>query len=315
MADDRRPLDRFDELAGLYLEGAATDKDAAELADLARGNPELRRALGRLFMQHGTLAWILRGGPQQRSGAEPPFRASRLRGAGVAIALAASLLITVIIIRTAPGGGTGQVDRTTAQTGDRTLSFQDGVSPRASYAGTRDSRLLDKDPSENRGADPILEVEGSSEPGGRPTLLRWDLGEIPPGSEIVSAEFSITVISVSRERVYEVYALARPWSESEVTWRDSAAGRPWQVAGAKGSEDHGAATLARFTPKRGALTVKLEGPGLDAVRSWVDRPVANYGLLLSATDRGGEFYAHSREAELPATRPKLTITYRSHASK
>jgi hypothetical protein len=298
--------DRFDELAGLYLEGAATEKDIAELTELARATPERRRALARLLMQHGSLAWILRGAPGKQA---VPRATGRFRAAWIAIPIAASLLVTALVIKYAPGGGAPS----SADRAPRTLSFQDGVSPGASYSGTRDARLTDKDPSENRGADPILEVEGSSEPGGRPTLLRWDVREIPAGSEVVSAEVTITVTSVSRDRAYDVYACARPWVEEEVTWSRYAAGLPWEAPGGKGAADRGAMPLGRFTPKRGAVTFSLGEPGLRAVQSWVDRPAENYGIILLATERTGEFYAHSREAEPPAGRPKLTITYRPPA--
>jgi len=322
VADPVSPEDRFTELASRYLDGAANEAEVSELTGMVRGNPERRKVLARLFLQHGSLAWVLReaakGGSVATSvpGLGEPTPGRRRWPAWILIPLAASLVITALIIRYAPPfqNDAENIAPAPAATSPRTVAFQDGVSPTTSYAGTRDARISDKDPSENRGADPILEVEGSPEAGGRPTLLQWDLREIPAGTRILSVEIGITVTSVSRDRAYEAYAVTQPWNESEVTWLEYADGRRWELPGGKGPRDHAAVPLLRFTPRRGTQSMALTGPGIEAVQSWVDRPESNHGMILLTTDRSGEFYAHSREWDVATARPKLTVTYRPRAN-
>jgi hypothetical protein len=298
--------DRFEELVSRYLDGTAGEAEVGELAGMLRGNPDRMRLLARLFVQHGTLAWIHRGAGA--SGLPLPGMTSRtrVRPRWIAIPLAASLLVTFLVVRYSPSGGPPGPANAIL----RSLSFQDGASPSPSYAGTRDVRLSNKDVTENRGSDSFIEVESSSEPGGRPTLLQWDLREIPAGSSVVSVSITLAFASVSREQEYVVHAMKRPWIENEATWLDYAAGKPWSVAGGKGPDDRGSETLALFTPRRGASTFDLTPEGVAVVQSWIDLPASNRGFIVLSTGSQGEFYAHSRESEMASSRPKLSVTFR-----
>lgn len=292
-------MERLEELLSAYLEDSATPAQVAELAGMLRGNPEGQRLAARLFVQHGTLAWILRG-----AGASIPSRREhpRLRAWWIGIPVAASLMLTFFMVRHSPGG---PVDR-----GPQTLRFQDGT---AGYSGTRDTRLSDKDRTVSRGTDGFIEVESSTEPGGKPTLIRWDLREIPAGSRVLSASITLHIASLSRDEVYAVHALRRPWVEDEATWMEYAAGKSWAVPGGKGSEDYDAAVLARFRPTKGSFTFELGNEGVARLQSWIDSPGSNQGFILVCTASQGEFYAHSREADAAATRPALSITFRPPA--
>jgi len=227
--------------------------------------------------------------------------------------LVACLLLTLAIIRYAPLGiqPTTQVPPSPAPakaTEELTLSFQDGVLPSKDYQGTRDTRLRERDASEDHGSEDVLEVDGES--GGRPALLQWDLRQIPPGSRLISASLTLTITSVSRDREYEVFALSRPWIESQANWVEYSPGRKWEIPGGKGSKDRGAQVLARFRPQQGTLVIPLNGMGLTAVQRWINSTDTNHGLLLQGLDPAGEFSFRSRETGLPIDRPKLTVSYR-----
>jgi hypothetical protein len=150
-------------------------------------------------------------------------------------------------------------------------------------------------------------VEGES--GGRPSLLKFDLRAIPPGSRVISATLDLTITAVSRERQCEAYMVSRPWVESQATWIEFSAGRRWEVSGARGSQDRGMQLLARFSPVRGVVSVPLTDAGIAAVQRWINSDGANHGLLLQTTDRASEFTFHSREAGTASLRPKFTVNF------
>lgn len=303
MAGPVAPEDRFEELLSAYLDGSAGEADVGELTGMLRGSPGRQRLAARLFLQHGALAWILRAGGSSAS-ALPGAPRRRVRPWWIAVPVAASLLVTLFVARWSPGPG---------DTGLRTLEFQDGASPGNSYAGTRDARLSDKDLAVNRGSDSFIEVESSGDPGGKPTLLRWDLREIPAGSRVATVTIRLNMASVSREEAYVVHELRRPWVEREATWLEFAAGKPWGAPGAKGPDDRGPAVLARFVAARGPFAFDLNPEGVAAVQRWVEAPDSNHGFIFLSTAAQGEFYAHSREAEPPSIRPKIAVTFRTPA--
>lgn len=310
------------ELASRFLDGAATEEELESLDIIVKSDSRALETLAELLHQHGTLAWTQRGRASFREGIPPgasPVTAGNYkdppphRAWWIAIPLAACLLLTLAIIRYAPGGllTTPKVNPPVVPAVGPdflTVSFQDGVSPSREYGGTRDTMLVERDSSRKMGSERVLEVDGES--GGRPALLRWDLREIPPGSRLVSASLTLTVTSITGDQEYESYAVLRPWIESQATWIESSSSRRWEVPGGKGVQDKGTRVLARFKPVRGAVTVPLNEAGLTAVQRWVNSTDSNFGLLLQATDLAGEFSFHSRESETPSHRPRLTVSYR-----
>ncbi len=316
------PLDPgFMELASRFLDGVASEEELESLDAMVGKDPHARRTLAELLNQHGTLAWTQRSRASWKEGA-PSFPAQQQetgrpatsrRGWWVAIPLAACLLLTFAIIRYAPSGNQispGPLPSgTPALTAEpRVVGFQDGISPSKDYQGTRDVRLVDRDPAENRGSEPFLEVDKEGEHEGRPALLKWDLRLIPPGSRLISVSLEITVTDVSREREVVATAVSRRWEEMQATWLEYAAGRRWEAPGGKGSQDRDSRVLARFKPTRGTLSIPFNETGLAAVQRWVNSPDTNRGFLLEMADRG-EFTFDSRESSTAAHRPRLTVTY------
>jgi hypothetical protein len=188
-----------------------------------------------------------------------------------------------------------------------TKSFQDGVAPTSSYAGTRDTKIRSGSPTTNYGSSTVLEADGSPDDG---VLIKWDLSAIPAGSVVSSASITLTVTNAT-SHTYEIYSLKRNWVESQATWRSYASGLAWQVAGAQGSNDRGTTVLGSVTASAtGAKTVSLNASGVAAVQSWVNTPSSNYGIVIqdyAGASDGVDFY--SSEDGTAARRPRLTVTY------
>ncbi|HYE99730.1 MAG TPA: DNRLRE domain-containing protein [Planctomycetota bacterium] len=282
------------EVASRFLDGQATPQELERLADTVRGDGEARELLAELVAQHGATAWIVRGKTSFLCTPAP----RRTRAAWIAIPVAACLGIVGAVALLGPNPATPGASVTVA--------FQDGRAPDAAYEGTRDTRITDKTLDSMHGEDALLEVEGSDEPGGRPSLLRWDVSAVPRGSRVVSARVELSVRNTSQGMTCEIRAAERPWSEIEANWGQAAEGRPWQVLGARGAEDRGEKVLGSFTPARGTVAVELDAA---VVQRWVDDPSRNHGLVLTTRDRTSEFYFEAREVAKAERRPRLVVTY------
>ena len=194
-----------------------------------------------------------------------------------------------------------------------TLSFQDGVSPTPRYAGTSDVILVEnpKLAEKNTGVYNNLWVDGDTTNGDdRYAMLRWDLAGLPPRCTILTATIDLQVTNDSKGTTFDVYELKRDWVEKEATWKFFAAKSPWQTPGAQGAQDRGAGSLGVLAPRQaGAYTFKLNPDGVSVVQSWADAPASNHGLLIANPDNQDAIGFHSREASLPAHRPRLNITF------
>lgn len=193
-----------------------------------------------------------------------------------------------------------------------TMHFQDGVAPTSSYAGTRETTLVEAEPETNLGAATTLFVDGD-DPGGTgkdlSALIAWDLSAIPAGAVAESATITVDVKNKSGN-AYELYEVVRDWNEDEATWAEAATGTPWAGAGATGSADREAIVLGRLTATTlGAHSVPLNDAGLAVVQAWIDGARPNHGLIISdsAATNGLDFAA--RETDAATSRPKLTVIY------
>ena len=123
-------------------------------------------------------------------------------------------------------------------------------------------------------------------------------------TSISSASVTLTVTNSSTQ-TYQAYALKRAWAESEVTWNSYAAGRPWEVAGAKGSLDREATVAGTVTPSAtGERTFALSAA---VVQRWVDNPTTNQGIIVANATNTDGFDFYSRESSTSSQRPRLTL--------
>jgi hypothetical protein len=136
-------------------------------------------------------------------------------------------------------------------------------------------------------------------------LIEWDLSRIAPGTKVDSASVTLTVTDPSPE-TFEAYSLERPWAETEATWNASAAGEPWEVAGARGSLDRQAQLAGTITPSATEEQTFPLSP--EVVQRWVDDPASNQGIVLE-DDLGhwNGFAFYSGEADAEGLRPRLTV--------
>ena len=171
-----------------------------------------------------------------------------------------------------------------------------------------DARIMESFPTTKYGKAKQLGA-GGDEPRGsgkdKYGLLRWDLAGIAPGTKVSSASVTLTV-SNSSPQAYEAYALKRAWAESEVTWNSYAAGKSWEVAGAKGSLDREATVAGTLTPSStGERTFALSAA---VVQRWVDDPATNHGIIVADAANSDGFDFYSRESTTSSQRPRLAVT-------
>jgi hypothetical protein len=195
------------------------------------------------------------------------------------------------------------------------VAFQDGAAPAAAYAGTRDTNLCEPEATTVLGLNPELKVYSTRLRGrSAPALLAWDVAALPPGTTILSASVTLHVVkppgAECGEPLWTLYELRRPWAEEEATWTLSAAGKPWQIPGARGEGDRGGVALGVAAPAAGGpCIVPLNAAGIALVQAWVNKPAGNRGMILIDERSRGGTHAASRESPVPSQRPRLTIQY------
>jgi hypothetical protein len=193
-----------------------------------------------------------------------------------------------------------------------TASFQNGVSPSASYAGSKDTRIAEAAPAATAGSAVVLGADGDDPNGsGRDVsaLLQWNVTSIPRGSTVQAASITLDVVDPSGEG-YGLYGLRRAWSESQATWTSASSGVAWATAGAKGSADRSSTLLGTLSAtSTGLRTLTLNSSGIAQVQSWVNDPATNFGLIVAGAGAGDGVDFNSREFGTASRRPKLTVAY------
>jgi Glycosyl hydrolase family 71 len=182
-----------------------------------------------------------------------------------------------------------------------------------SVTSSVDTKISERAPTTTYGSATTLSVDGD-EPSNRGTdeyaLLRWDLSPIPAGSKVDSASVTLNVTNPSKD-TYLVYALERSWSEQTATWQLSATGSPWEVPGAKGSNDKEAQVAGSVVaPKVGKQSFALSAA---VVEGWIDDPTTNNGIIIADPMNRNGFDFSSSESAAAADRPQIRVTYTTGA--
>jgi hypothetical protein len=196
-----------------------------------------------------------------------------------------------------------------------TYSFQQGLSPEASYTGAADTYLNGLDGlNTNYGDGYELRLRYSES---KNVILRFDLARYIPRDAIVTdARLELYVYnrqySDTTTRV-GLYRVLRPWLEIQATWNVAAAGSPWQVPGCTGSSDRAGTALAVTTIAYTRDWRAWQDSQFTAlVQGWVSDPSTNLGLLLTAlpgTARQEWTLYSSQSVVVPGQRPKLMVTF------
>jgi hypothetical protein len=196
--------------------------------------------------------------------------------------------------------------------GAQSASFQDGVAPTSSYAGTRDAMIEEAHPDTNHGGDTSLSASGDTPAGSGNEnflLLKWDVSAIPANALVRSATLTVTV-SDKADQTYDFYELTRAWTESQVTWKRADSSTDWASNGADGSGDRNTTSLGSLrAAATGTYTVTLNAAGLDLVRRWVTTPASNQGLILANKDNDNRLELRSSEYSTKSARPNLMVTW------
>ncbi|WP_224245491.1 DUF3616 domain-containing protein [Hyalangium gracile] len=199
-----------------------------------------------------------------------------------------------------------------ALAGAQSTSFQDGLLPSSSYAGTRDSMIEEEHPSANHGGATSLSASGDTPAGSgneNYILLRWDVSSIPPNAIVRSASIVVTV-SDKADQTYDFYELTRSWTESQVTWQEADSSHDWDSNGADGPGDRSTTSLGFIrAAATGTYTVTLNARGVEAVQRWVGTPSSNHGVIIANKDNDNRLELRSSEYSTKSSRPKLTVTW------
>lgn len=208
-------------------------------------------------------------------------------------------------------GAPGSAAVTITDTGSAfTASFQNGVLPTSMYVGTTNTWISEMNADKNYGASNNVRIDGFDGNGmDRYGLIKWDVSSIPKGSLIQSVMITVDVTD-AHIGSYELYEMKRPWIQSAATWNTYSLTASWDLAGAKGALDHGTEVLGTFDAADvGLHTVELNSAGLALVQAWVDNPALNNGFIVNNPENWNSLSFLSTNAKIPATRPKMTVTY------
>ena len=223
----------------------------------------------------------------------------------LAAAVAASLC--------ACGGGGGPSGP--PQTYTETLTFQDGASPSPSYAGTRDTTLLQAIPTSVQGTATTLEASGplnvEDHDQAKVALVKWDTSAIEPGARVTSASvvFYVTGSPQMTDGI-TIRAASAPWDESQADWVNATDSASWAAAGGRGGADRADASLGMVVAlDPGEYNIALNDAGVAQVQDWIDHPETNHGFLLDADDTPQGFSFAARESLIPSSRPALTVSF------
>jgi hypothetical protein len=205
-----------------------------------------------------------------------------------------------------------------------TVVFRDGVSPDASYNGTRDALLKNGPTNDFRNRcygnvpfDTIGSVSLAGAPYERRLVLKMDLSAIADCAWVLSASLSLAFEAAPPESItVAMHRVLRPsytgtWIEGQngiqtgVSWLTVDGAESWFAEG--GDFESEPLSRARIA---GDTVVVFPVPSALA-RGWIDAPATNHGVLLrSASTTSGRFaLAHLREAFVPSLRPSFTVTY------
>lgn len=195
-----------------------------------------------------------------------------------------------------------------------TVSFQDGVSPTAGYAGTSDTYIWDTNPTTNYGSDAtiISDKAVGVETDQRKALLKFDLsaGNIPSNAVILGSRVDLYISQEGQG--WTMHQMLVNWDESS-TYNSLTGGvTPDDVEAAIPEDVRNGVNLDTIQSVTSRNNVYRPSYYLfPTVQGWVSGVLPNYGWIIIATDiTGGDGQQHaSSEAVTASQHPKLTLRY------
>jgi hypothetical protein len=222
--------------------------------------------------------------------------------AAIVIAAAAAIFISC----TGPKGSTGP-----AGANAFSITFQNGLSPSASYVGIVDTYIDSANATTKNYANNLYYVGyiASTSDSNR-EIIRADLTQlIPSNATVVKAYLTFTEAAGSGATfpVMKAYRLNQAWIQQFATWNLTGGG-PWTPAGG-GYDTSPVSDAVSFQNGNAELTFTLDN---NMVQSWLADPASNYGVII--IDQGenvldGLEYFYTSQAAVDYDRPKFTVYY------
>ena len=169
----------------------------------------------------------------------------------------------------------------------------------------KDAYIWEWQKNTNKGTDDETWVSRTSNNASL-SLLKFNMGEIPARSKILSATLSLHNRSGNNSDVpVTAHRITNPWNEDFVTWNDRDSGTAWDTAG--GDVDPAAIAITNVGPTR---FIRYEWDITSLVQGWTDGAYENYGVALATAMASsvGERFDTSDHAD-PTRHPRLSITY------
>lgn len=150
------------------------------------------------------------------------------------------------------------------------------------------------------------------------SLIQFDVGTLPKGAKVMSAQLNLHLSSVWNETPtsIQLFEAGNIWEENRATWNRRTLGALWSAKGG----DYKQPSLASQTV--GILDPTLPEPPLykwtiapEVAQKWIDQPSQNLGLLLKAQNETlatyKKFYSGDASGTTGALKysPKLSIVY------
>ncbi|HVE85868.1 MAG TPA: DNRLRE domain-containing protein, partial [Myxococcales bacterium] len=210
----------------------------------------------------------------------------------------------------------------TTGAGSFITTFQNGASPTAAYAGTRDT-AIGNGPNSNLDGQGLY-VDGFESDSA--ALLRFDVSAIPPWSTVSSVSLDGYVTNTSPQG-YAVYEMLRDWSDTGANWLTADGLAPWSARGALSTgapspADHGSVVLGLWNGRTGNAfnASTLNRNGARVVQDWIRGVKPNYGFIIQdyadTTDDGigwDDSGSQRCDTAVPPnctnTSPGLTVVY------
>ena len=176
----------------------------------------------------------------------------------------------------------------------------------------KDTYLYMWKPGWNYGADGELWVDSRWADSIAKSLLEFDLGGIPKGARVASANLDLYQLNSSLNGgPVGVHRVTNTWEEGTQSggsgtggnWTERDVDTAWTVAGG----DHDAAPI--MTTIVPAATGWVSWDIAELMNGWVAGTHQNFGLVLTPETPGTAAHFHSSDSSNAALRPKLTITY------
>ena len=162
----------------------------------------------------------------------------------------------------------------------------------------RDAWINSGNPTQNRGGDQVLEVDGDT----KRALLWFDLASaIPVGARVTDAQLGLHLQGLGPNVDVNVYRVTRAWTEGGVTWNTTDGSTAWTTPG---GDYEGAASATTTLTGGGDYTWDVTA----LVDGWARGSILNEGFLLRGEAASAAVFSSSDHGTA-SEHPSLAVTY------